>query len=526
MTPERWKQVSQLYEAARVRPVNERAAFLAEVCGNDAMLRHEVQSLLDQPTSPPGLDGLTPSVVTQAMGDGHDSALTGRRFGDYLVGDRIDSGGMGDVYRARDTRLGRDVAIKVLQPPFADDPDRLARFEREAQILAALDHPHIGTIYGVEESNGTRALVLALVDGETLAEHLVRGPIPIVEALEYARQIADALEAAHDKGIIHRDLKPGNIKITPSGVVKVLDFGLAKAMPGSGDRVAMPSPTSTLSGTREGMLLGTAAYMSPEQARGKPVDRRTDIWAFGCVLFEMLTGTRAFEGQNVAEVLAGVIERQPDLNSLPATTPPAIRKLLRRSLEKDQRRRLSDIADARLEIDEAIAEPVAPVAFRDANVRTGARWRLVAVGSLLTAILVAGLAALYFGRGVPELAINRFEIGPPPTFDSISFALAPDGRQLVFIANEEGQQKLWIRPLDQTQAQPLAGTEGATFPFWAPDSRSIAFFADGKLKRFDLGSGQPLVSPTRLSPSAAAGVQRAPYFSPLPRLEGSRPTGR
>jgi serine/threonine protein kinase/Tol biopolymer transport system component len=491
MTPERWKQVSALYDTALARPPGARAAFLAEACGSDEGLRREVQALLDQPTSPTGLDGLTPSAVGQAMGFVAGADMTGRQFGAYRLRERIGAGGMGEVYRARDTRLGRDVAVKVLPPAFADDPDRIARFEREARVLASLDHPHIGTIHGIEESQGVRALVLALVEGDTLADRITRGPLPISEALEYAKQIADALEAAHEKGIVHRDLKPANIKITPAGIIKVLDFGLAKLWTGDtgsagGDNLTHSPVLSA--GTRMGTILGTAAYMSPEQARGKPVDRRTDIWAFGCVLFEMLTGTRAFAGQDVADVLARVIEREPDFESLPATTPPAIRRLLRRSLEKDHRRRLSDIADARLEIDEAIAEPAAPAATR-----AGARWRVGAAASLLTAVMLSGLAALYSGRGVPEAAINRFEIvTSSPTFDSVSFALSPDGRQLVFLANVNGQQQLWIRPLDQTQAQPLAGTEGASYPFWAPDSRSIGFFAHGKLKRLDLGGGQPI----------------------------------
>jgi eukaryotic-like serine/threonine-protein kinase len=491
MTPDRWKQVSELYDAARARQTDARTAFLAEACGTDEALRQEVQALLDQPTSPRVLERMTPSAVAGAMGSEAGSDLTGRRFGPYLLRERIGAGGMGEVYRARDTKLGRDVAIKVLPQAFADDPDRIARFEREARVLASLDHPHIGTIHGIEESDGIRALVLALVEGETLADRITSGPLPVAEVLEYAKQITEALEAAHDKNIIHRDLKPGNIKITPAGVIKVLDFGLAKLWTGEtastrGDNLTPSSMQSA--GTRMGTILGTAAYMSPEQARGKPVDRRTDIWAFGCVLFEMLTGTRAFAGQDAADVLAGIIEREPDFKSLPATTPPAILRLLRRSLEKDHRRRLSDIADARLEIDEAIAEPAAPVALP-----TGARWRVVAVASLLTAIVLSGLVALYLRQGVPELAINRFEIvTPSPTFDSVSFALSPNGRQLLFIANAGGQQQLWIRPLDQTLAQPLAGTEGASFPFWAPDSRSIGFFADRKLKRLDLSGGQPL----------------------------------
>jgi serine/threonine protein kinase/Tol biopolymer transport system component len=496
MTPERWKQVSALYDGARARQPGARAAFLAEACGSDEVLRRDVQALLDQPTSPAGLDGLTPSAVAGAMGPEAGADLTGRQFGTYRLQERIGAGGMGEVYRARDTRLGRDVAVKVLPPAFADDPDRVARFDREARVLASLDHPNIGAIHGVEESPQTgsgqavKALVLALVEGDTLADRIARGALPIPEALGYGKQIADALEAAHDNGIVHRDLKPGNIKITPAGVIKVLDFGLAKLWTGDtgdtgGDHLTH-SPVQS-AGTRMGMILGTAAYMSPEQARGKPVDRRTDIWAFGCVMFEMLTGARAFPGQDVADVLARVIEREPDFKRLPSTTPSAVRRLLRRSLEKDHRKRLSDIADARLEIDEAIAEPDAPIATR-----TGERWRVVTVASLLAAVTLSGLVALYFSRGAPELAISRFEIvTPSPTFDS-AVTLSPDGRQLVFIANVGGQQQLWIRPLDQTLAQPLAGTEGASFPFWAPDSRSVAFFADGKLKRLALSGGQPI----------------------------------
>jgi TolB-like protein len=385
MTPERWKQISQLFEAARAIPVSNRAAFLAEACGSDTALRDEVQSLLDQPTSAPWLDGLTKSVVAQAMGDVHSPVLTGRRFGDYLVGERIDSGGIGDVYRARDTRLGRDVAMKVLQPIFADDRERRARFEREARLLAALDHPHVGTIYGVEESDGTHALMLALVEGDTVAERLARGPIPVAEALEYARQIADGLQAAHEKGIIHRDLKPANIKITPSGLVKVLDFGLAKAVPTFGDPVAESSPTSTL-GTGEGIVLGTAAYVSPEQAQGKSVDRRADIWAFGVVLFEMLSGRRGFRGDTTVEVLSNVLKGEPDWDALPPTTPATVRSLLRRSLQKDPSRRPPKIADARFQIEEALK------ALNDGGRVTTRRWwaaglaaavGLVAAGTLL-----------------------------------------------------------------------------------------------------------------------------------------------
>ena len=347
MTPERWKQISRIYEDARQRGASERVAFLAQACAGDLSLQREVQALLDQPTSPAGLEGLTPSAVAHAIGNADNGELTGRQFGVYLVRERIGVGGMGEVYRARDTRLGRDVAIKVLPQAFATDADRLARFEREARVLASLDHPHIGTILGVEESDGVRALVLGLVEGDTLAERLARGPIPLAEALEYARQIADALEAAHEKGIIHRDLKPSNIKITAAGVVKVLDFGLAKAG---------PLPSSDVLGatvTASGVVLGTAAYMSPEQARGQVVDKRADIWAFGCVLYEMLTGRDAFAGLTPSDTLAAILERDPDLGALPATTPAGIERLLKRCFEKDPKRRLRDIGEARVEIDDA-----------------------------------------------------------------------------------------------------------------------------------------------------------------------------
>ena len=286
MTPERWRRVEELYHAALTRSESDRTAFLANACAGDEALLREVQSLLAQPASSPGfLEGPAVAVAAQMVSDIGESALTGRRLGVYHVHARIGAGGMGEVYRARDTKLGRDVAIKILPPHFTSDPERLARFEREARVLASLNHPHIGAIYGLEEADGVRALVLELVEGETLADRIARGPIPVRDTLTIARQIADALEAAHEKGIVHRDLKPANIKITPDGVVKVLDFGLAKAA--SGDAVTADltqSPTLTVGGTKEGVILGTATYMSPEQATGRPADKRADVWAFGVVL--------------------------------------------------------------------------------------------------------------------------------------------------------------------------------------------------------------------------------------------------
>ena len=283
----------------------------------------------------------------------------GTKLGPYEILAALGAGGMGEVYRARDTRLDRTVAIKVLPEAFAADTERVARFEREAKTLASLNHPHIAAIYGLEDADGVKALVMELVEGEDLSQRIARGAIPLDEALPIAKQIAEALEAAHEQGIIHRDLKPANIKVRPDGTVKVLDFGLAKAMePASAMSAnAMNSPTLSIHATQAGVILGTAAYMSPEQAKGKAVDKRADIWAFGCVLYEMLTGTRAFEGDDVSETLAAILRGEPEWSRLPVEIPSAIRKLLRRCLEKDRMRRLHDIADGRLEIDEAIAAP-------------------------------------------------------------------------------------------------------------------------------------------------------------------------
>ena len=362
MTPERWKRVEELYHAARTRPSGERAAFLAEACRDDEALRRDVESLLNEPVSADGFLDTPAPAAAHIASEVTPAAMTGHTLGGYHLQTLLGAGGMGEVYRARDAKLGRDVAIKVLPRAFTSDPDRLARFEREARMLAALNHPNICAIYGLEEADGIRFLILELVDGETLAERIggqdgVRAPPrapsfarrpSIAEALPIARQIADALEAAHDKGIVHRDLKPANIKITPDGVVKVLDFGLAKA-----DASAPDTRRATISigGTRDGVILGTAAYMSPEQARGKPVDKRADIWAFGCVLYEMLTGRVAFAGETVSDTIGKILEREPDWSALPAATPAPIRRLLLRCLAKDPKQRLRDIGDVRIEID-------------------------------------------------------------------------------------------------------------------------------------------------------------------------------
>jgi Tol biopolymer transport system component len=406
---------------------------------------------------------------------------------------------MGEVYRARDVTLNREVALKVLPDFFASDPERLARFQREAEVLASLNHPNIAHIHGLEGGAGIRALVMELVEGEDLAHRVARGPIPLAEALPIARQIAEALEAAHERGIVHRDLKPANIKLGLDGTVKVLDFGLAKTMEPMGATTNVPQPPTitTPAMTEAGIILGTAAYMSPEQARGRPADRRSDVWAFGVVLYEMLTGRLAFEGETISDVLAKVLEREPDWTALPASTPPRLRELLRRCGRKDAKTRLQAIGDARIQIDELISgateETVAPVVMQS---RVWHRARLawtVAALSLLIAAALAGPATLYLRRVVPESRPSRFDIPTPPTSDPVSFGLSADGRQLAFVATADGVPRLWVRPLDQVTAQPLAGTEGASYPFWAPDGRAIGFFADGKLKRIDLGSTVPQV---------------------------------
>jgi eukaryotic-like serine/threonine-protein kinase len=431
----------------------------------------------------------------------------GTRLGPYEVLAAIGAGGMGEVYRARDTKLGREVAVKILPGLFASDPDRMMRFEREARTLASLNHPHIAQIYGFEETPagaghaGVSALVMEMVEGENLSARIARGPIPLDEALPIARQIAEALEAAHEAGIIHRDLKPANIKVRPDGTVKVLDFGLAKlADPAAATSDAIPldaahSPTFTSPAmTALGIILGTAAYMAPEQARGRAVDRRADIWAFGCVLFEMLTGRRAFEGDDVSDTLASILKSEPDWTALPAGTPPALRRLLRRCLVKDPARRLSGIGLARFEIDDT-AEPVDDGPMHSPVQPAGAS-RRVRYALATVVVLLAGLAAslvllLRPAQAPPD--IIRFAVAPPPgtTFGSASFvAISPDGRRVAFRAGPPGEPAtLWVREADRLAARQFAGTEGVGTLFWSPDSRSIAFFAGGVLKRLEVDGG-------------------------------------
>jgi serine/threonine protein kinase/Tol biopolymer transport system component len=421
----------------------------------------------------------------------------GVRFGVYEVSAPIGEGGMGQVYGATDTRLKRQVAIKIIAPSLVPDGDRRARFQREAEVLAALNHPSIAAIYGVEEADGVEGLVMEFVPGDDLAQRIARGPVPLDEALPLARQIAEALEAAHEHGVVHRDLKPANIKVRDDGTVKVLDFGLAKMLepatvaPSS---VSLPPTITTPGVTQRGVVLGTAAYMSPEQARGKPADRRSDVWAFGCVLYEMLTGTRAFEGTEIADVLAAVVRDEPDWTRLPADTPPGVRRLLRRALRKDRRQRLADMADVRIELDDSAGDgPVRDLVPAPPGGRGRERWwALLAIASLLA---LAAVGVRTMGSPQPDPRVVRFEVQPPPggRLES-SQPISPDGRLLALVATTDGKSQLWIRALDDGTARPLPGTEGATRSFWSPDSRRLGFFVDGDLKEVGVdGSGLRLM---------------------------------
>jgi eukaryotic-like serine/threonine-protein kinase len=494
-TSERWARTERLYHEALAYGANERAAFLSDACAGDDALRREVESLLAH-------DGGAAFLSTPAVPNGISLGVRiGQALGPYVISQQIGEGGMGEVYRARDTKLGRDVAIKILPHAFTADPDRLARFEREARLLASLNHPHIGAIYGVEALDGVPALVLELVEGETLADKLSGEEaggegLPIPETLAIARQIAEALDAAHERGIIHRDLKPANIKITPAGIVKVLDFGLAKVVAGDGSRPELSqTPTLTDGGTRDGMILGTAAYMSPEQARGQAVDKRTDIWAFGCVLYELLTGRPAFARATMSDTIAAVLTHEPDWGVLPRSTPPYLSRLLKRCLEKNPTRRQRDIGDARVEL----ASGESPAVDREPP-RSWHGRAVTAAGVAVVAIAAAAFALGVFLRPQPsplaQLTPVRFSVFPPPGtmfFHNVAttfLALAPDGSQLAFVARApQDPRRIWLRPISGLEARVVPGTDGATSAFWSPDGRSLAFFAGDKLKRIDLHGG-------------------------------------
>jgi eukaryotic-like serine/threonine-protein kinase len=498
MTPERWRQITGIFQDALAHETGQRDAFVAGASGDDHALRLAVGELLNAHHQAGRFGETLLSAPAPRL-------EPGAPVGPYRIVQLLGAGGMGEVYRAHDAKLGRDVAIKVLPRIFSVDPGRRARFDREARLLASLNHPHIAAVYGTEESDGVPALVMELVEGEDLAARIARGPIPLADALPIAAQIAEALEAAHEQGIIHRDLKPANIKVRGDGTVKVFDFGLAKVLEpmssGTGD--VSNSPTMSGLATHAGFILGTAAYMSPEQARGKAADKRADIWAFGVAFYEMLTGRPLYTGQSAAEILACVIEREPDTSALPPATPPSIRELIGRCLTRDPHHRLQAIGEARIAIDRAVRQPHAlpsdtgpGLSPSGANGTAGARVQHHArLAWTIAAVAIAGIAALtvpairYFRTTQVDHPEETWQVVTPPTSSTNSFAISPDGLRLVFSATVAGKVQLWIRPLSALTAQPLSGTEGGVLPFWRPDSQAIGFFADGKLKWIAAGGG-------------------------------------
>ena len=492
--PRGLSRVEELYHAALAHDPGERDAFIARACGGDHDLHREVKSLLGYAEEAKLL--LEEPAGAAATQEAHPDAgrrWIGHRVGSYEVLSPLGAGGMGEVYRARDTELGREVALKVLPEAVSRDPERVLRFRREARLLASLNHPNIAAIYGLEEADGQLLLALELVEGQTLKERLERGAIPIEEALEIAKRIAEGLEAAHENGTLHRDLKPANVKITPEGKVKLLDFGLAKASAGraasaSANEVRQP-PSVAESATRAGIILGTAGYMSPEQASGKAVDTRTDIWSFGVVLFEMLTGRVPFSGETVSEILAAVMRDDPDWSKLPGSTPPSLLKLLRRCLQKAPRERLHAIADARLDLEDMLARTTGEAGHLEGDEgraaaehprRSRQRW-VWAVAGLLIGGLAAGLFVARLSEAPKAPAAVHFIPGTPERF---SFGIwgnvpvpSPDGRHVAFTGTLDGAVGLWIRSLDSPDARLLPGTSGANLAFWSPDSAWIAFFS-------------------------------------------------
>ncbi len=489
MTPEHWEQVALLHRAALQYEESRRAAFLDDACAGDEDLRREVESLLAYEGKAENfMEVPALQVVAKQFAERQAVRMvqrSGTKLGPYEILVPLGAGGMGEVYRARDSKLNRDVALKILPAMFTDDAERMTRFRREAQVLASLNHPNIGSIYGLEESNNLRVLVLELVEGPTLAERITGGAIPLEEVLAIARQIADAVAYAHEKGVTHRDLKPANIKITPEGNVKVLDFGLAKVLqePNNLDSDPSHSPTFSNPTTLEGMILGTAAYMSPEQAKGKPVDKRADIWAFGVVLYELLTGVHLFHRETMSDTLAAVLKEEPDWNRIPVKVLP----LLRHCLEKDPKQRLRDIGDMPLLLETASV----PVETH----RPWLAWGAVA----LFLVAFAALSVVHFRERPLVSAPVQFQISPSGgLLPGLAFAVSPDGRHLAFAATgSDGVARLWMRDLESLEIRPLptpaslhlTGSDVVPPFFWSPDSRFIGFQSLGKLAKIEISGG-------------------------------------
>jgi serine/threonine-protein kinase len=499
--------VEALCQAALERPAAERDAFLRRACSDDD-LRREVEMLLARDSAADRFLETGVGAAAVRVLSGENAVVPGRKVGAFEIGRLLGAGAMGEVFRARDVNLDREVAIKILPAAFAVDPDRLARFKREAQVLAALNHPNIASIYGFEGSSGMQALVLELVEGPTLADRIVHGPVPIDEALPIARQIAEGLEAAHEQGIIHRDLKPANIKLRPDGTVKVLDFGLAKVLEQeatAGDATASPTIT-TRSMVQRGVILGTAAYMSPEQARGHPADKRSDVWAFGAVLYEMLAGQLPFKGNDITETLAAVIGRDIDWAALPVATPPSVRRLIARCFERDLNHRLRDIGQARLVLEDAASSMVATRSDLPAGRvplllparRPSAGWRRAMALALFATVTAAAAAAAWYLKPSPPLQVARLSFNLPDgqslsSGDRSMLALSPDGTQIAYVAAASG---LYLRSLSSGESKPIRGAEDnlITEPVFSPDGQSIVFCAlsDRMVKRVPIAGGAPV----------------------------------
>ena len=514
MNPERWRQIEQIYNSVLERRPQDLETFLHQACAGDENLRKEVETLLacdgraEHFIEQPAME-VAAQVMAKDQGDANFESLIGRSVAHYRIIEKIGEGGMGIVYRAEDSRLNRQVAVKVLPELFSGDPGRLARFEREARLLASLNHPSIAAIYGFDQAESEHFLVMELVEGETLAQKISRGPLPMDEALAVCRQIAEGLEAAHEKGIIHRDLKPANIKITPEGKVKILDFGLAKALQeesANPDRTHSPSLAAQM--THSGIILGTVAYMSPEQANGKVVDKRADIWAFGCILFECLTGKRPFPGETVSETLVAILKEDPDWQLLPAATSWKLKDLLHRCLRKDLNERLHDIADGRIEIGESATADAGSMETAPGPRTFSLLWLAAcAVVVLLAGILIGPALMRYLRPSSPALVVtSTIRVEPGHWLDGMraatgmqrptrtAMAISSDARFVVYSAIEESpgpqaKPQLYLRGMGQPQAKPISGTEGGISPFLSPGDRYVGFWADGKLKKIPVEGG-------------------------------------
>jgi serine/threonine protein kinase len=510
MTDERsrWPRVKEIFQSALECAPDQRPAYLRDACGDDVALRNDVESLL---AAHADAGSFAEGAAIEALGfqdlaiarDGVSAMAAGTELGPYRILGPLDAGGMGEVYRALDGRLHREVAVKVLPSALSGDPDRVARLQQEARLLAALNHPHIATIHGLETAGGLHAIVMELIGGPTLADRLSSGPLALDEALEIARQIAEALEAAHEKGVIHLDLKPANIKFTAAGTVKVLDFGLARGAAPDAREIHKASDVAEAA-IQDGVVTGTPGYMSPEQTRGQRVDARSDVWAFGCVLYEMLTARAAFGRSHEDEALTAVVEREPDWKRLPSNVPAGIRRLLRRCLEPDLSRRLHHIADARIEIEDAANDPEAEASTL-AAASSRLRERVLGISTAVLALALGVALVSWWLRpsaDVPDLRV--VEITTPRSPDPWSFAMSPDGRSLAFVADHDGQPALWVRALDRSIAHALPGTEGARRPFWSSDSRSIGFFMNSELKRIDARGGSAQTVTYALAGTTAA----------------------